>query len=273
MAIHPTAVIDKRAEIDPTAEIGPYAIIDGPVCVGAETVVMGHAFVCGHTTIGRGCRIFPHSVVGHEPQDLAYRGDPTRCVIGDEVIIREGVTVHRGTQPDTETVIGDRCYLMANAHVGHNCVLANDVKLVNAAVLGGHVQVGPSAFLSGNSGVHQFVRIGELAMMAGVCRIVNDLPPFMLSDESGRCAGINVVGLRRANFTADERNEIRMIHRLLYRSGRPFSAVMPEIEATAMTAPAGRLVAWLKAPSKRGLVGSSERLRSKADARASSEPA
>jgi len=147
-------MVDRRAEVDPTAEIMPYAIIDGPVKIGPRTRVFPHAYLTGWTEIGADCQIHPGAVVGGDPQDLAFKGAESYCRIGDGTIIREGASVHRGTDPGSATVVGKRCFLMANSHVAHNCRLGDEVKLINGVLLAGYVQVGNGAFLAGNAGVH-----------------------------------------------------------------------------------------------------------------------
>lgn len=252
MAIHPTAVVDRRANVDPTAEIGPYAIIDGPVCIGPGTKIYPHAYLTGWTEIGANCRIHPFAVVGHEPQDLAFKGEESYCRIGDETIIREGVSIHRGTDPGSATVVGEHCFIMANAHVAHNCQVGDDVKLVNLVALGGHVHVASGAFLGGGVEVHQFCRIGELVMVRGLAEIYKDVPPYFLAARDGYCAGLNVVGMRRAGFTPEQRQDVQQAYRILYRSGIKFTEAVEKL-ADAVTTDAGRRVLdFVREPSKRG---------------------
>ncbi len=257
MSIHPTAIIDDNADIHPSARIDAYVVIEGPVQVEADCHVYPFAFLTGPTRIGRGCEIHPGAVVGHIPQDLAYQGGESRCVIGDETIIREGASVHRGTDPGSETIVGKRCYLMANAHVAHNCRLGDDVKMANGTALAGHVHIGDGAFLSGGAMVHQFVRIGELVMVGGLAKVVMDVPPFFLTGRQGEIAGINVVGLRRAGHDVSERQDVKTAYRILYRSGRSMASAVSELEA-AVTTPLGRkILDFVQAPSKRGIATAS----------------
>jgi len=255
MAIHPTAFIDPNAQIDVSADVGPYVVIDGPVQVGPHTHVYPHAYLAGWTTIGAGCVIHPNAVVGHLPQDLAFKNVRSYCTIGDETVIREGASVHRGTQEDSETIVGRRCYLMACSHVAHNCRVGNEVKMANGAVLAGHVTVGDGCFLSAYAGVHQFVRMGELVMVASHARVIMDVPPYLLVDELGKCVGINVVGLRRAGIGPDERLELKNAFRLMYRSGGSQSDNLRRIESESKSAPARKFLEFLRAPSKRGIAG------------------
>ncbi|TWT42025.1 Acyl-[acyl-carrier-protein]--UDP-N-acetylglucosamine O-acyltransferase [Phycisphaerae bacterium RAS1] len=254
MAIHVTAVVDRRAEIDPSAEVGAYAIIETGVKIGPETRIWPHAYISAGTTIGCRVQVHPHAVVGHHPQDFAWKGSPSYTQIGDETIIRECATVHRGTLADTTTVVGKRCFLMACSHVGHNCVLGDDVKIANGGLLSGYVSVGDKTFISGLSGVHQFVRIGELVMLSGGTRVVMDIPPFMIWGPHG-VTGPNVIGLRRAGLTGEERLELRKCHHLLYRSGLHFREAVARVAEFVRFAPGKRLAAFLAEPSKRGIGG------------------
>ena len=253
MPIHPTAIVDKHAEVDPTVDIGAYAIIEPGVKIGAETKIYPHAYVSQGTTMGRRCQIHPFAVVGHHPQDLAWEGTPSYTEIGDETIIREGASVHRGTMPESTTVVGERVYMMATSHAGHNCVIGDGAILVNSVLLSGHVQIGERAILAGGTRVHQFVRIGELAMISGV-RLTTDVPPFMLVGPAG-VVGTNVVGLRRAGFSAEERAEIRRAYKTLYRSKLMFREAIEHVVETVRTAPGRRLVEFLRAESRRGYLG------------------
>lgn len=271
MRIHPTAIIDSRAEIDDDVEIGAFAIVEGPVRIHRGARLLSHAIVVGWTEIGARCVIHPHACIGGAPQDRAYSGARSYCRIGEDTQIREGVTVHRGTTPDSATVVGRRCLLMVNSHVGHNCQIGDDVVLVNGTVLGGYVTVGSRAFLSGLSGIHQFVRIGELAMIGGVVKITMDVPPFMtVGGQGDACTGVNAVGLRRAGVSAAERDELRSAYRLLYRSGGLFRAACDELVQQVKTEPGRRLVQFLREPSKRGILPGRSRIARKA-ARAANE--
>jgi UDP-N-acetylglucosamine acyltransferase len=255
MPIHPTAIIDSRAEVHPTAEIGPYVIIDGPVRIGPGTRVYPHAYLTGWTEIGANCQIHPYAVIGHLPQDLAYDGQESYCRIGDENVIREGVSIHRGTAPGSATVVGKRCFLMGYSHIGHNCHVGDEVKLANGALLAGHVHVGNGAFISGNVVIHQFCRVGELVMIRGGAACGMDLPPYFLFDDFGLCAAINTVGLRRAGFTAEQRRDVQHAFRTLYHSGMTFRKAVDELARTAITDAGRKIVEFLQAPSKRGITG------------------
>jgi UDP-N-acetylglucosamine acyltransferase len=191
-------------------------------------------------------------VLGHVPQDLKWKPVPTYLTVGDGTIVREHVAVHRGTTPGSTTVIGKRCFLICTAHVGHNCTIGDDA--IIAGLVAGHVEIGPRVFVSGGVVVHQFVRIGELAMIGGGARIGVDLPPFMTAIERNRVTGPNVVGLRRAGLTSEERFELRQCYTLMYREGLTFPQAVERIAALVKTPAGQRLLAFLQAPSKRGFL-------------------
>lgn len=253
MPVHPTAIVDRTAELDPTAEVCAYAVVEAGVRIGAGTRLWHHAFVAQGTTIGQRCQIHPFAVVGHQPQDFAWKGAPSYTRIGDETVIREGAQVHRGTMPESTTIVGARCLLMATSHVGHNCVLGDDVKLVNNVMLSGHVHVGDKAFISGGAGAHQFCRIGELAMVGGNSSLQGDVPPFLMFARERGLIGVNVVGLRRAGVDAASRAEIRAIYKAVFRTAAPIAAAIERAVPLATTEPARRLMEFLRAPRKRPL--------------------
>lgn len=252
MSIHPTAIVDRSAEIDATAEIGAYAVVERGCRIGPGTRLYPHAYVSEGTTLGAGCQIHPFAVVGHLPQDVKFAGEPSYTQVGDETVVREHATIHRGTMPGSTTIVGQRCFIMSTGHVGHNCVVGNNVIIANGGLLAGHVQVGDRAFISGNVAIHQFCRVGELAMLGGrLTAISKDAPPFMLIEMPG-VVGLNVVGLRRAGMTSEERFELRKCHQILFRSGQAFPKALAQVAELVRTDPGRRLVAFLQAPSKRG---------------------
>ena len=230
MTIHPTAVIDPKAEIDGEVDIGPYVVIEGPVKIKRGTRVMAHAYLTGWTEIGADNEIHPGVVLGDAPQDKAYKGAETYLKIGERNIFREYVQVHRGTIPASSTIVGDDNFLMANSHVGHNCKLGNQIVIANGALLGGYVEVGNSVFISGNCVVHQFVRIGDYALMRGLSGTSRDVPPYAIVDWQHTVRGVNVVGLKRAGFDDRRVREIRAAFRALFRKGRNLSLAIKEIE-------------------------------------------
>jgi UDP-N-acetylglucosamine acyltransferase len=252
MTIHATAVIDRRASVHPTAVIGPHVVIEGPATIGADCVIGPLATVLGGAEIGAGCRIHSLASVGGEPQDRKFTGAPSYCRIGPHCEIREGATVHRGTAPGSETIVGARCLLMTNSHVAHNCTLGDDVTLVSGALLGGHVEVGPRAMISGNAAIHQFVRIGELALVGIGARITQDVPPFYITDQDGMIIAENRVGMTRAGLTGDERQEIKAAFRAIYRGSLGRTAAIEYL--TGAKTPAGRrLLEFMAADTNRGV--------------------
>jgi UDP-N-acetylglucosamine acyltransferase len=230
MTIHPTAIIDPKAEIDGEVDIGPYVVIEGPVKIKRGTRVMAHAYLTGWTVIGADNEIHPGAMLGDAPQDKAYKGAETYLKIGDRNIFREHVQVHRGTVAGSSTAVGDDNFLMANSHVGHNCRLGNQIVIANGALLGGHVEVGNNVFISGNCVVHQFVRIGDYALMRGLSGTSRDVPPFAIVDWQHTVRGVNVVGLKRAGFDDRRIRAIREAFRVLFRKGRNLSLAVKEIE-------------------------------------------
>jgi UDP-N-acetylglucosamine acyltransferase len=253
MTIHPTAIIDPRAEIEMDVEIGPYVVIDGPVKMNHGTRVMAHSYLTGWTDIGANNEIHSGAVIGDTPQDKSYKGEETYLRIGEYNIIREHVQIHRGTAPGSATIIGNHNFLMANSHIGHNCKLGDNVILANAALLGGYVEVGNNVFISGNCVVHQFVRIGDYSLMRGLSGTSRDVPPYAIIDWQHTVRGVNVIGLKRAGFDDKRIRELRDAFRILFRKGRNLSLAVKEIEAQAKTnSDVSVLVEFIKS-SKRGV--------------------
>jgi len=251
--IHPRAVIDPRAEIHPDCDIGPYVVVDGLVRIGRATRVMAHATITGWTEIGAENEIHPGAALGGAPQDKAYRGAESYLKIGDGNVFRENVTVHRGTAPGSATIVGADNYLMAGAHVGHNCRLGDHIVLANGALLGGYVDVGDRAFISGNCVVHQFVRVGELSLMRGLSGTSRDVPPYAVVDWQHTVRGVNVVGLRRVGFDDKRIRTLKEAFRILFRQGRNLKLALVELEANAALAQeALPLLEFIKS-SKRGV--------------------
>jgi UDP-N-acetylglucosamine acyltransferase len=222
MAIHvdPTAVVDPNAVLDEDVSIGPYSVIGAGAFIGSGTRVLNHVTITGNVRIGHDNVIYPHCVIGAEPQDLSYRGSPTWVVIGDRNLIREMVTIHRGTEKEYGiTRIGSDNFFMCGCHVGHDCVVGSHVHMANATTLGGHVHVHDYAALSGLIGVHHFTTIGSYSFIGGMSRIVTDVPPYMLVEGNpavARC--VNTVGLKRRGFDAQEIRSLTEAHRLRFRA-------------------------------------------------------
>ena len=233
-------------------------VISGPVEIGAGTVVDPFAHIIGHTRIGNGCRIHSHSVIGDLPQDRAYRGATSYCEIGDRTIIREGVTIHRGTDDGTTTVVGSDCMLMANSHIAHNCRIGNHATIVNSVMLGGHVQIGDRAIVSGGAAIHQFVRVGQMALVGILARVTRDVPPLVMTTREGRAAGLNVVGLRRAGYSAQDRELAKRAYRLLFRSDLTFTQAAERLRGAEQCELVQIMLDFLSQPSRRGRIGGGE---------------
>jgi UDP-N-acetylglucosamine acyltransferase len=254
--IHPTALISPQAKLDSSVQVGPYAIIDAGVELGAGCIVGPHVYLTGLLTVGAGNRFHAGCVIGDAPQDLKYDGTPTRVRIGDHNVFREHVTVHRATKPEGETVIGSNNLFMANVHIGHNSHVHNHVILANGVLLAGHVTIFDRAFLSGNAAVHQFVRVGTLAMMQGLSGVTQDLPPFAVSKAMNEMCGLNIVGMRRAGINAADRLEVKKLYRELFRSGKNLRTAVAEAQGKFTGEPAKTMLAFI-AESKRGVVADS----------------
>jgi UDP-N-acetylglucosamine acyltransferase len=250
--IHPTAIIHPQAKLDATVQVGPYAVIDGGVELGAECVVGPHVYITGLTKIGAGNRFHAGCVIGDAPQDLKYKNEPTRLGIGDNNVFREHVTIHRSNKTAEDTVVGSDNFFMASSHVAHNCAVGDHVILANGALLGGHAVVQDRAFISGNGLVHQFTRVGMLALMQGGAAVSKDLPPFCVALRQNEICGLNVVGLRRAGFTAEQRLELKRLYHLLFRSGNNLRAALAEARGNFTGAPAKILLDFI-AEAKRGV--------------------
>lgn len=236
-------------------EIGAYSVIEGPVQIGPGTRIGTHVFITGWTTIGRDCEIHHGAALGDTPQDFHFSGERSYLRIGDRVVLREYCTVHRGTQPESATILEDEVVVLATGHVGHNVIMRRGSKLYGASVIAGHAEIGAGAIISGTCAVHQFVRIGELAMIGGGTRVPMDVPPFMLAVGNGKVAGVNVIGLRRAGVAREAVEEIRRIHGVLYRRRGRFREAIEEAARLATTPEAQRLIAFLREPSRRGIAG------------------
>ena len=250
--IHPTAIIHPKAKLDATVRIGPYAVIDAGVELGANCVVGPHVYLTGETKIGANNHFHAGCVIGDAPQDLKYKGELTRLRIGDDNVFREHVTLHRSNKPGTETVVGSHNFLMANSHVAHNCTVGDHVILANGALLGGHAVVQDRAFISGNCLVHQFTRVGTLALMQGGAAISQDLPPFAIALRVNEICGLNVVGLRRAGFTAEQRLELKRLYHLLFRGGKNLRKAQAVARQNFSSVPATTLLDFI-AEAKRGV--------------------
>ncbi|MGQ9647497.1 MAG: acyl-ACP--UDP-N-acetylglucosamine O-acyltransferase [Thermodesulfobacteriota bacterium] len=219
--IHPTAIVDPKAEIAGDVEIGPHSVIEKDVLIGEGTRIGPHVVIREGTRIGKQCQIFQFSSIGEAPQAFAYKGEKTYLLIGDQNIIRESVTLHRGThQGGGKTVIGNNNFFMAYAHVAHDCHIGNQVVMANGATLGGHILVEDHAVIGGLAAVHQFCRIGTLAFISGVTGVVQDIPPYVLASGSrAQLFGLNTVGLKRHHFSEETLRALKKSYRTIFRSG------------------------------------------------------
>jgi UDP-N-acetylglucosamine acyltransferase len=229
--IHPTAIVDPKAEINEGVEIGPYSIIEKDVLIGEETRIGPHVVIRQGTTIGKRCQIFQFSSIGEAPQAVAYKGERTSLIIGDDNIIREFVTLHRGTvRGGGKTVIGDRNFFMAYSHVAHDCQIGHQVVMANGATLAGHIMIEDYAVIGGLAAVHQFCRIGIHAFISGLTGVALDIPPYMLAaGNRAKLFGLNTVGLKRQNFTEETIRALKTTYRIIFRSGLTLENAMKKV--------------------------------------------
>ncbi len=229
-SVHPTAIVHPDARLAPDVEVGPFCHIEQDVEIGAGSKLDPYSQVLRYTRVGRNCRIYSQAVVGGEPQDMKFRGEPSVLVIGDNTTIREFVTIHRGTEGGGgRTIIGKSCLLMAYVHVAHDCILGDHVILSNAAMLAGHVSIGSHAVVGGMTGVHQFVHVGEYAFVGAMSGLPQDVPPYLLASGSrAKLHGPNLIGLRRYGFSQEFLNALRSCYRKIFRSEMPRKEAIEE---------------------------------------------
>lgn len=253
--IHPTAIVDPRAELGSGVSVGAYSIIDGPVSIGDDTQVGPHVVIRPFTTIGRRCRFFQFAVVGEVPQDLKFQGEQSRLIIGDDNIIREFATLHRGTAGGGGvTQIGNHNLLMAYTHVAHDCRLGNHIIMSNAATLAGHISVDDYAILGGLSAIHQFCRIGAHAFIGGASAVARDVPPFCMAvGNRAKIVGLNLVGLKRHGFGLATLDALKNAFDTLFASELTLKEAMAEIHQRYSEEPAIQTLLQFLAHSERGL--------------------
>lgn len=255
-AIHPTAIVDGRAKLAAGVTVGPYTIVDGDVEVGEGTTIGAHNVITGHTRIGKGNRIFHFCSIGEENQDKKYRGEPTRVTIGDRNVIREYVSINRGTvQGHADTRIGHDNWFMAYCHVAHDCVVGDNVVFANNATLAGHVEIGDWVILAGFVGVHQYVKIGP-HVMAGISSVITqDVPPYLMV-AGNPCSphGINSIGLSRRGFSPEAVTALKRAYKTLYRSGLSLADARAELDRQAASVAEVRPFAEFLGRSKRGIL-------------------
>jgi UDP-N-acetylglucosamine acyltransferase len=257
--VHPTAILSPEAEVGEGTQIGPYAILEGQVRIGPNCIIRPHVHLVGPLIMGCENQVFTGAVLGDRPQHLKYQGEPTRLEIGDHNVFREGVTIHRGTTQSWITRIGSHNYFMANSHVGHDCVVGNHGIFANGALVGGHCTIGDNVYLSGNCAIHQFIRVGRLALLSGCSITTKDMPPFMIQQGINTVVAVNVIGMRRAGIANEQIDAVRRAFRILYRESLVTSAALARIEAELGTADViAELVTFIR-QSTRGINGMHDR--------------
>jgi len=244
--IHPSAKIESNVIVGPYAVIGQDAVLKSGANVGAHAIVE-------FAEIGENCTIYPHACVGTPPQDIKYRGERTGLILGANSTVREFATLHRGSNASGLTKIGSDCFFMANSHVGHACVVGNGVVMANSTVLGGSVEVGDNANLSALIAVHQFARVGRLAMVSGGSMVSQDILPFcQCQGDRSKLVGLNLVGMRRKGFSRELIGEIKSAYRILFLSGITMAEAIDQLEATDPKIEISEMIEFIK-PSKRGI--------------------
>jgi UDP-N-acetylglucosamine acyltransferase len=252
--IHPTAIVDPAAQIADDVEVGPFSVIGPWVVIGNKTIAQSHVVIEGEVLIGHGNFIGHGAIIGAPPQDVSFSPErKTKLVIGNDNVIREYCTIHRGTAEGSATKIGDKNFLMTGAHIGHNCEIGNNVIIANNCLLAGYVRVDDSAFLGGGSTFHQFMHIGRLVMVQGSSAFGKDLPPFVIAAERNFVFGVNVVGLRRAGFSQEDRDEIKAAFKLVYLSGLNIAQAIEKAATMNFGAPAREFLDFVANAKRRGI--------------------
>lgn len=255
-AIHPSAIVEEGAQIGASVTIEPYAIVKKNVTLEDGVTIKSHAYIDGHTTIGEGTTIYPSASIGTKTQDLKFRGEKTYVKIGKNCEIREFTTINSSTFEDTTVSVGDRCLIMAYCHIAHNCQVGNEVVMSNNAMLAGHVTVEDCAIVGGMTPVHQFVRIGTHAMVGGMSRVTEDVPPYTIGGGIPYVmAGINRVGLKRRDFSFETRKALASTYRLVYRSGLHLDEALAQVEAEIEQIDEVKHFVAFCRETKRGLIG------------------
>lgn len=253
--IDSTAVVSSRAQLGVNVHVGPHAVIEDDVVIGDHSFIGPHALVSGGVRLGRECKVFPFAAIGGPPQDLKYKGEPTTLEVGDKCVMREYVTLNRGTVDSGKTVIGSNCLFMANSHIAHDCRVGSNVILANSVALGGHVHLGSWVIVGGLTPVHQFCHVGEHAMIGGGFRIVKDVPPYILAGQHPLVfEGLNSVGLRRRGFTPRTVELLEQAYTLIYRSNLNVSQAVARIKQEVELIPEVSTLLNFIATSKRGII-------------------
>jgi UDP-N-acetylglucosamine acyltransferase len=252
--IHPTAIVDPAAKISVDVEIGPFSIVGPQAVIVEKTIIQSHVVIEGEVMIGSGNLIGHGAIIGAPPQDVSFSPErKTKVEIGNNNVIREYCTIHRGTAEGSSTKIGDKNFLMAGAHIGHNCEIGNNVIIANNCLLAGYVQVDDGAFLGGGSTFHQFMHIGRLVMVQGSSAFGKDLPPFVVAAERNSVFGLNVVGLRRAGFSQKDREEIKAAFKLVYLSGLNITQALKKVATMKFGAAAREFLDFVANAKKRAI--------------------
>jgi UDP-N-acetylglucosamine acyltransferase len=251
--VHPSSVIGPEVELADSVEVGPFCALSGKVRIGAGTRLISHVAIFGDTSIGQGNVLHPNVVIGDEPQDLGYRGGPRSVRIGNRNVFREGTTIHRGSERGEVTIVGDDNFFMQNSHAAHDCRVGNSTIIASGALLAGWVEVGDRALVSGNCVVHQYTRVGRLAMMRGLSRTSRDVPPFCIMDGTHTLYGINVVGLRRAGFKAEQIRALRDAFSALFGRRQNLKLAVERVTAQGnLTAEVKEMIDFIRS-SRRGV--------------------
>ena len=254
MKIHPTAIVDPKARLGVDVQIGAFSIIGPEVRIGEDTIIHTHVVIEGEVSIGEKNSIGHGAVIGAPPQDLSFSPErKTKIDIGNENVIREHCTIHRASPEGSATKIGDKNFLMAGVHVGHNCEIGNDVIIANNCLLAGHVIVDDEAFLGGGSTFHQHMHVGRLVMVQGSSAFGKDLPPFTIAAERNSIFGINVIGLKRAGFSLKDRDEIKAAFKLVYTSGLNIGQALDKAATMKFGVAAREFLDFIANAKKRGI--------------------
>ena len=255
MSIHPTAIIEDGAELHPSVSVGPYSIIESGAVIGEGCIIESNVRIYNATHMGGHNRACHGVTLGSEPQDLTYTPEKSKpLIIGDHNHFKEGVNISRGVKTDHGTIIGSHNYMMVHAHVGHDCIVGDHNIFANTAMLAGHVEIEHHVFLSGHTATHQFCRIGAYAMVSGITGAAQDVPPYVVADgHRAEIVGLNTIGLRRSNFTPQQRSAIKQAYKVLYKSGLKPAEALAQLKAADPTEEVQHIIRFFEA-SDRGII-------------------
>ena len=255
-SVHATAIVESGAKLGENVTIGPYCVVGPDVSLADGVELVSHVVVAGRTSIGPRTKLFPFASIGHQPQDLKYKGEPSTLEVGSDCLIREGVTMNPGTEGGgMRTVVGDRCAFLANSHVGHDCMVGNDAIFSNGVMIAGHVTVGDFAIMGGGAGVIQFARIGAHSFLGGMSGLENDLIPYgMAVGNRAHLSGLNIIGLQRRGFSRDDIHSLRRAYRALFADEGTLQERVEDVEKEFSDNPIVKeIVAFVRAGGKRAL--------------------